>query len=190
MNCIDQNLNDDMIHATRICHKIKGKSIHSSSQLTFPVNTHKFSRTYFKMIFSLSGLTSIIAASGTQCDPTSSFFGFMGVTAAIVFANLGAAYEFLLLYHWISALWVFIIVDNFAWFLSSLYFVKTVTVPPSPVLVSAPWVSCVPTSSCVPSFPLLWLVRFFKLPFPRSNLLLLQVQSTVWVIFNVEICEF
>jgi hypothetical protein len=51
------------------------------------------------MIFSLSGLTSIIAASGTQCDPTSSFFGFMGVTAAIVFANLGAAYDFLLVYH-------------------------------------------------------------------------------------------
>ncbi len=44
------------------------------------------------MIFSLSGLTSIIAAADTVCDPTSSFFGFMGVTAAIVFANLGAAY--------------------------------------------------------------------------------------------------
>jgi len=27
-----------------------------------------------------------------SCDPTSSFFGFMGVTSAIVFANLGAAY--------------------------------------------------------------------------------------------------
>jgi V-type H+-transporting ATPase proteolipid subunit len=27
-----------------------------------------------------------------MCDPTSSFFGFMGVTSAIVFANLGAAY--------------------------------------------------------------------------------------------------
>lgn len=26
------------------------------------------------------------------CDPTSAFFGFMGVTSAIVFANLGAAY--------------------------------------------------------------------------------------------------
>lgn len=26
------------------------------------------------------------------CDPTSSFFGFMGVTSAIVFANFGAAY--------------------------------------------------------------------------------------------------
>merc|ERR1719335_272402 len=26
------------------------------------------------------------------CDPSSSFFGFMGVTSAIVFANLGAAY--------------------------------------------------------------------------------------------------
>jgi len=29
---------------------------------------------------------------GVACDPTSSFFGFMGVTSAIVFANLGAAY--------------------------------------------------------------------------------------------------
>merc|ERR1712216_357771 len=28
----------------------------------------------------------------TVCDPSSSFFGFMGVTSAIVFANLGAAY--------------------------------------------------------------------------------------------------
>merc|ERR1719463_80885 len=27
-----------------------------------------------------------------MCDPSSSFFGFMGVSAAIVFANLGAAY--------------------------------------------------------------------------------------------------
>merc|ERR1719336_394269 len=27
-----------------------------------------------------------------MCNPTSSFFGFMGVTSAIVFANLGAAY--------------------------------------------------------------------------------------------------
>lgn len=26
------------------------------------------------------------------CDPNSAFFGFMGVTSAIVFANLGAAY--------------------------------------------------------------------------------------------------
>lgn len=26
------------------------------------------------------------------CDPTSAFFGYMGVTSAIVFANLGAAY--------------------------------------------------------------------------------------------------
>jgi V-type H+-transporting ATPase proteolipid subunit len=26
------------------------------------------------------------------CDPTSSFFGFMGVASAIIFANLGAAY--------------------------------------------------------------------------------------------------
>lgn len=29
---------------------------------------------------------------GVVCDPTSSFFGFMGVTSAMVFANLGAAY--------------------------------------------------------------------------------------------------
>merc|ERR1712216_474661 len=28
----------------------------------------------------------------TVCDPSSSFFGFMGVTSAIVFANLDAAY--------------------------------------------------------------------------------------------------
>lgn len=27
-----------------------------------------------------------------QCDPSSAFFGFMGVTSALVFANLGAAY--------------------------------------------------------------------------------------------------
>merc|ERR1711862_675767 len=27
-----------------------------------------------------------------KCDPSSAFFGFMGVTSAIVFANLGAAY--------------------------------------------------------------------------------------------------
>merc|ERR1740136_312116 len=26
------------------------------------------------------------------CDPSSAFFGFMGVTSAVVFANLGAAY--------------------------------------------------------------------------------------------------
>jgi len=26
------------------------------------------------------------------CDPSSAFFGFMGVTSAIVFANMGAAY--------------------------------------------------------------------------------------------------
>jgi len=31
-------------------------------------------------------------ANTVMCDPTSSFFGFMGVTSAIVFANLGAAY--------------------------------------------------------------------------------------------------
>ncbi len=31
-------------------------------------------------------------SSEVFCDPTSSFFGFMGVTSAIVFANLGAAY--------------------------------------------------------------------------------------------------
>merc|ERR1712164_164627 len=27
-----------------------------------------------------------------ECDPSSTFFGFMGVTSAVVFANLGAAY--------------------------------------------------------------------------------------------------
>ncbi|EPR61908.1 vacuolar ATP synthetase [Toxoplasma gondii GT1] len=27
-----------------------------------------------------------------QCDPNSTFFGFMGITAAMVFSNLGAAY--------------------------------------------------------------------------------------------------
>merc|ERR1711937_528527 len=37
------------------------------------------------MLFSTS---SLLAA----CDPTSAFFGFMGVTSAIIFANLGAAY--------------------------------------------------------------------------------------------------
>merc|ERR1711985_216651 len=36
----------------------------------------------------LFAASSILAA----CDPSSSFFGFMGVTSAIVFANLGAAY--------------------------------------------------------------------------------------------------
>merc|ERR1712238_232910 len=29
---------------------------------------------------------------GAPCDPSSAFFGFMGVTSAIVFANVGAAY--------------------------------------------------------------------------------------------------
>jgi len=33
----------------------------------------------------MSGITN-------HCDPTSTFFGFMGITASIVFANLGAAY--------------------------------------------------------------------------------------------------
>merc|ERR1711972_628655 len=32
------------------------------------------------------------AAMGEKCDPSSAFFGFMGVTSAVVFANLGAAY--------------------------------------------------------------------------------------------------
>lgn len=31
-------------------------------------------------------------AAATTCSPSSAFFGFMGITAAIVFANLGAAY--------------------------------------------------------------------------------------------------
>merc|ERR1712023_325622 len=38
----------------------------------------------------LHGANSLLAAA--LCDPASSFFGFMGVTSAIVFANLGAAY--------------------------------------------------------------------------------------------------
>lgn len=33
-----------------------------------------------------------MSANTVMCDPSSSFFGFMGVTSAIVFANLGAAY--------------------------------------------------------------------------------------------------
>merc|ERR1719197_2317281 len=37
------------------------------------------------MLYSAS---SLLAA----CDPSSTFFGFMGVTSAVVFANLGAAY--------------------------------------------------------------------------------------------------
>ncbi|OEH77252.1 V-type proton ATPase 16 kDa proteolipid subunit [Cyclospora cayetanensis] len=31
-------------------------------------------------------------SAALQCDPNSVFFGFMGITSAIVFANLGAAY--------------------------------------------------------------------------------------------------
>ena len=35
-------------------------------------------------------VTTLLAKQ--DCDPSSAFFGFMGVTSAIVFANLGAAY--------------------------------------------------------------------------------------------------
>ena len=38
------------------------------------------------MLFSAS---SLLAA---PCEPSSAFFGFMGVSSAIIFANLGAAY--------------------------------------------------------------------------------------------------
>merc|ERR1712176_1678795 len=38
----------------------------------------------------LYGTSTFLASQ--QCDPASAFFGFMGVTSAIVFANLGAAY--------------------------------------------------------------------------------------------------
>jgi V-type H+-transporting ATPase proteolipid subunit len=38
------------------------------------------------MLFSASSLLT------APCEPSSAFFGFMGVTSAIVFANLGAAY--------------------------------------------------------------------------------------------------
>jgi V-type H+-transporting ATPase proteolipid subunit len=41
---------------------------------------------------SLNKTNAKMAANQVMCDPTSSFFGFMGVTSAIVFANLGAAY--------------------------------------------------------------------------------------------------
>merc|ERR1711935_940107 len=44
----------------------------------------------------LTSTMSLYAASTMlakqPCDPSSAFFGFMGVTSAIVFANLGAAY--------------------------------------------------------------------------------------------------
>eukprot|EP00742_Colponemidia_sp_Colp-10_P000206 GILJ01000234.1.p1 GENE.GILJ01000234.1~~GILJ01000234.1.p1 ORF type:complete len:188 (-),score=26.73 GILJ01000234.1:126-638(-) len=36
------------------------------------------------------GLLPLLQAA--QCSPSASFFGFMGVTSALVFANLGAAY--------------------------------------------------------------------------------------------------
>merc|ERR1712023_408244 len=38
----------------------------------------------------LHGASTLLAKE--PCDPSSAFFGFMGVTSAIVFANLGAAY--------------------------------------------------------------------------------------------------
>ncbi|CAE8620819.1 unnamed protein product [Polarella glacialis] len=36
------------------------------------------------------GASTLLAMQ--PCDPSSAFFGFMGVTSAIVFANMGAAY--------------------------------------------------------------------------------------------------
>lgn len=34
----------------------------------------------------------LLQQGAAVCNPASSFFGFMGITSAIVFANLGAAY--------------------------------------------------------------------------------------------------
>jgi V-type H+-transporting ATPase proteolipid subunit len=38
------------------------------------------------------GFTASTMLAAEQCVPSSAFFGFMGVTSAIVFANLGSAY--------------------------------------------------------------------------------------------------
>merc|ERR1719498_1602728 len=38
----------------------------------------------------LYSATSLLATA--DCDPAAAFFGFMGLTSAVVFANLGAAY--------------------------------------------------------------------------------------------------
>ena len=37
-------------------------------------------------------MSATLLVTKQPCDPSSAFFGFMGVTSAIVFANLGAAY--------------------------------------------------------------------------------------------------
>eukprot|EP00435_Cladocopium_sp_Y103_P029006 s1120_g7.t1 len=39
-----------------------------------------------------AGSTRVFRSAMQPCDPSSAFFGFMGVTSALVFANLGAAY--------------------------------------------------------------------------------------------------
>ncbi|CAE8591356.1 unnamed protein product, partial [Polarella glacialis] len=50
--------------------------------------THSVTHTHAKMaMYSASTLMEM-----QKCDPSSAFFGFMGVTSAIVFANMGAAY--------------------------------------------------------------------------------------------------
>merc|ERR1712232_629554 len=42
--------------------------------------------------FPTMALYAATTLMATDCDPSSSFFGFMGVTTAVVFSNLGAAY--------------------------------------------------------------------------------------------------
>jgi len=44
-----------------------------------------------QLLISLGVLSSVLFAMA-PCDPSSAFFGFMGITSAVVFANLGAAY--------------------------------------------------------------------------------------------------
>merc|ERR1712056_11557 len=48
----------------------------------------------YAIFFAASFASSLIRRLSRMqlCDPSSAFFGFMGVTSAIVFANLGAAY--------------------------------------------------------------------------------------------------
>merc|ERR1719356_1787016 len=40
----------------------------------------------------MAAFTSSVMIKTLDCDPSSSFFGFMGIATAVVFANLGAAY--------------------------------------------------------------------------------------------------
>merc|ERR1712141_777014 len=56
-------------------------------QEDFLLSTIPFSKIYKMALYGASTLLAMPA-----CDPSSAFFGFMGVTSAIVFANLGAAY--------------------------------------------------------------------------------------------------